>query len=193
MTHRRIVVAGAVIGLALGGSGAAAVAAGTARAPAKTTIKEKQSIKFKINRWVRDDLRWNKDVYHVRSGGTLHVVANKLGDGPHTFTVVRKKDEPRTAKAINNCLSPGHICLKLAIAHGANPESEDPPQFQFLENGKGQNTPPNVDRPGDSAAIGFTNDASQKSVDLKVTAKKGSTLRFMCLVHPWMQAKVAVG
>jgi hypothetical protein len=32
-----------------------------------------------------------------------------------------------------------------------------------------------------------------ESIDLKVTAKKGTTLHFMCLIHPWMQAKVVVG
>jgi hypothetical protein len=30
-------------------------------------------------------------------------------------------------------------------------------------------------------------------VSVKVTAKKGSTLHFLCLVHPWMQATVKVG
>jgi hypothetical protein len=187
MTHGKIIAGATALAFTLGGGAAAAVAA----APAKTTIKEKQKVSFGINRFVKDGLRWNKDAYGVRSGGTLHVVANKLGDGPHTFTVVRKKDLPTTTKQINNCLSPGHICLKLAIAHGADPSSDAPPQFQFLENGKGTNTAPNVDKPGDSAAIGFV--PAQKSVDLKVTAKKGSTLHFMCLVHPWMQATVKVG
>jgi plastocyanin len=185
MTHRKLVVAGTVVALALGGGGAA-MAATTAKAPKSATVKESATTKYKINRWVQDGLRWNRDVYHVRSGGTIRVVSNK--EAPHTFTVVRKKDEPRTAKEIDNCLSKGHICLKLAIAHGANPESEAPPQFQFLENGTGTNTPPNLDHAGDSA---FVPDAH--AINLKVTAKKGTTLRFMCLIHPWMQAKVEVG
>lgn len=189
MRHRKLVVAGAVVGLAMG-SGGAALAAG-AKAPAKTTVKEAAGMKVEINRYVQDGLRWNKDVYRVRSGGTLHLVANKLGEGPHTLTVVRKKDLPTNTKQVNNCITPGHICLKLAIRHGANPESEAPPQFQFLENGKGTNTPIDIDGPGDSAAVGFSKNT--KSVDLKVTAKKGRTLHFLCLVHPWMQATVKVG
>ena len=32
-----------------------------------------------------------------------------------------------------------------------------------------------------------------ESIDLKVTAKKGTTLYFLCAIHPWMQAKVIVG
>ena len=64
--------------------------------------------------------------------------------------VVKKKDVPRTAKQINNC----KICQKIAKAHGADPNSDAPPKFLFLENGVGQDTPPNVDRPGDSGVTG---------------------------------------
>jgi hypothetical protein len=189
MRHRKLVVAGAVFGLAMGSGGAAALAAGS-KAPAKTTVKEAAGMKVKINRYVQDGMRWNKDVYHVRSGGTLHLIANGLSDGPHTFTVVRKKDLPRTVKQINNCLPKG-ICGKLAIAHGADPNSDAPPKFLFLDNGKAQNTPPAINKPGDSVAIGFG--PQDMKFNLKVTAKKGTTLHFMCLIHPWMQAKVVVG
>jgi hypothetical protein len=189
MKHRTVAVGVAALSLSLA-AGGVAVAASTAAAPSRTTIKEKQPQAIVINRYVQDGLRWNHDTYHVKSGGILHITANKLGDGPHTFTVVRKKDEPTTVKGVNNCLPKG-ICGKLAVAHGADPNSEGPPKFQYLENGKGQDQPPNVDRPGDSAAIGFS--PQTKSVNLKVTAPAGTTLRFMCLVHPWMQAKVKVG
>jgi len=30
-------------------------------------------------------------------------------------------------------------------------------------------------------------------VTLTVTAKPGTTLCFLCVVHPWMQAKIIVG
>jgi hypothetical protein len=99
--------------------------------------------------------------------------------------VVKEKDLPKTVAQINRC----KICETLGQAHGANPESNAPPQFQYLENGKGQNTAPNVDRPGDS---GFIADKRNAFINLKVTAKKGKTLYFMCLIHPWMQAKVRV-
>jgi hypothetical protein len=48
-----------------------------------------------------------------------------------------------------------------------------------------------VDQPGDSGITGPGEKG--ESIDLPVTAKKGTTLRFMCLIHPWMQAKVIVG
>jgi hypothetical protein len=184
MNYRKLAAGIAVLGLMFG---ATATTASAKAPPKKATIKVSQKFKVKPNRYIQDGLRWNKDVYRVRSGGTLHVVNTAAGEGPHTFTVVRKKDLPRKASEIFNC----DICNQLAGAHGADPSSDAPPQFQFLENGVGQNTAPNVDRAGDSGVTG----PGQKgeSIDLPVTAAKGKTLYFLCLIHPWMQAKVRVG
>jgi hypothetical protein len=138
------------------------------------------------NRYIQDGLRWNKDVYKIKSGGTMTVINTAAGEGPHTFSVVKKKDLPKNAKEMEKCA----ICQKLGEAHGADPNSDAPPKFPFLENGVGQDTPPDVDRPGDSGVTG----SGQKGekISFKVTAKKGSELYFMCLIHPWMQAKVQV-
>jgi hypothetical protein len=181
MTHGKLIAGGTALAVALGGGVGVAMAA----APSSATIKESQTIKVKPNRYVQDGLRWNKDVYTVRRGGILHLKFNVQTEGPHTFTVVRKRDLPTTPKAVLNC----KICNKLAAAHGADPNSDQPPKFVYLENGVGQNTPPKVDRPGDSAGIGF----GPAPINLKVTAKRGTTLHFLCLIHPWMQAEVKVG
>jgi len=180
--HRRIVAALAALAVTAGATGVAFAAA----APSKVTVKESQTVKFVPNRYIQDGLRWDKDVYTVKSGGTVKVVANIVSEGPHTFSIVARKDLPKTAKQVQNCA----ICAKLAKAHGADPQSNAPPKFQFLENGVGQNTPPNVDRPGDSGVTGPGKKG--ESISLKVTAKKGTTLYFMCLIHPWMQGKLVV-
>jgi hypothetical protein len=166
---------------------AGAALAGGHHAVAVTTIKAVQGPpKFQINRFVQDTLRWNKDVYTVKSGGTLHIVNLAADEGPHTFTVLAKKDEPRTLAALFQC----KICEKLGKAHGADPNSNAPPKFQYLENGVGQKTPPLVDRPGDSGVTG--RGKKGESIDLKVTAPAGTKLYFICLIHPWMQAEVDV-
>jgi hypothetical protein len=185
MTYRKLIAAVSGLCLALGATGAALGAAGAAAR--KTTIKERQHLQMKPNRYILDALRWDKDLYRVASGGTLHIVNTAAAEGPHTFTVVRKQDLPRTGAQTFGC----KICKQLATAHGADPNSNAPPKFPFLENGVGQNTPPNVDRPGDSGVTGAGKQG--ESIDLPVTAKKGTTLYFMCLIHPWMQAKVIVG
>src|SRR5213079_3492946 len=104
-----------------------------------------------------------------------------------TFTVVQRTDAPKTGLQMLHC----KICAALGKAHGADPNSDAPPKFQFLENGVGQDTPPNVDKPGDSGLTGAGKKGEK--ISLKVTAKKGSTLYFMCIIHPWMQSKVEVG
>jgi len=183
--YRKVLTIGAVLLLSLGT--VTGVSAATKRPPKHATIRAIQKLKMKPNRYILDGLRWNRDVYRVRSGGTLHVVNDAPSEGPHTFTVVKRKDLPKTVKQAFNC----KICNTLAAAHGADPNSEAPPKFQYLENGVGQNTPPNVDRPGDSGVTGPGKKG--EFIDLKVTAKPGTTLRFMCIIHPWMQAKVIVG
>jgi hypothetical protein len=184
--HRKLAGGFAAVTLAaLVTAGVTGVADG-AGAPSKTTIKVSTSTKIKPNRWIQDGLRWDKDVYRVRSGGTLKVVNTAADEGPHTFTVVKRTDLPK-AGTFRGCA----VCDKLGKAHGAEPNSDAPPKFPFLENGVGQDTPPNVDRPGDS---GITGEGKQgESISLKVTAKKGTQLYFMCLIHPWMEAKVLVG
>jgi hypothetical protein len=164
----------------------AAVAGG--RAPASVTTIKAISIppQIKINRFVQDTLRWNKDVYKVASGSTLHVVNVAADEGPHTFTVVAQKDEPRTAQQLFGC----KICEKLAKAHGADPNSNAPPKYPFLENGVGQAKAPSVNQPGDSGVTG--KGKKGESIDLKVTAPAGTKLYFICLIHPWMQAEIDV-
>src|SRR4051812_18439955 len=182
MHHRKLALGVAALAVA---AGATSIASG-ATAPSKVTIKQKHDLKIKPNRYLQDGLRWNKDTYTVKSGGTLHVVNTAADEGPHTLTIVKESDLPKTGNQVNKC----SICEKLGKAHGADPNSDAPPKFPFLENGVGQDTAPNVDRPGDS---GITGEGKKgESIDLKVTAKAGKELYFMCLIHPWMQAKILV-
>jgi hypothetical protein len=186
MKTRRVagVVAGLCLALTVAG---VAFAAHTSAVPRSIKVTVKGGIAVKPNRYLQDELRWAHDSYTVKSGGTVTVVNTFAAEGPHTFSVVRKRDLPRTGRAINNC----RICAKLGQAHGANPESNAPPKFQFLENGVGQDTPPKLDRPGDSGITG--SGQRGEHISFKVTAKRGTVLYFMCLIHPWMQSKLIVG
>lgn len=183
MQHRKL-IAGAV-GLASVAVGTVGVAGASGSVPSKVVVQEKYTLKFVANRYIQDGMRFGRDVYTVKSGGTVVFRMTAPQEGPHTLSVVAKKDLPKSAQAALNC----KICAKLGKAHGADPNSNAPPKFQFLENGVGQHTPPKLDRPGDSAIV-FPVKGS--SVTMKVTAKKGTTLAFMCIIHPWMQAKLVV-
>jgi uncharacterized cupredoxin-like copper-binding protein len=185
MRYRKLTAGAVALSVAAIAAGAVATAGAVTSAPSKISVKESYGLKMVPNHYIQDMMRFNKDVYTIKSGGTLKFIMTQPQEGPHSFTVVAKKDLPRTAKQAFNC----KICNTLAKAHGADPNSNAPPKFQFLENGVGQNTPPNIDRAGDSALV-FPVKGS--SVSLKVTAKRGTVLHFMCLIHPWMQATLNV-
>jgi hypothetical protein len=173
--------------LALAALAAATAVAGTGKHSAVTTVKAvSPPPKVVINQYIQDNLRWDKNLYKVPSGGTIHVVNMAADEGPHTFTIVAKKDAPKTALQVVNC----KICFQLGKAHGADPNSDAPPKFPFLENGVGQQTAPQVDRPGDSGITG--KGKKGESIDLTVTAPSGTKLWMMCLIHPWMQAEIDV-
>jgi hypothetical protein len=183
---RKFVIGAMALCVTASGAGVA-VAAKSGPPPTHATVNAVQKVQFKVNRYVKDSLRWQKDVYQVRSGGTLHIV-NKAHDGPHTLSIVKKSDLPRTTNQMNQC----KICETIAVAHGVDPtvESEAPPPHLWTEDGVGVDTPANFDKPGDSVFIGPN---VGDSADAKITAKKGTKLFFLCAIHPWMQAKVIVG
>ncbi|MEA2192118.1 MAG: hypothetical protein QOI73_2239 [Solirubrobacteraceae bacterium] len=185
---RRRTLITAMAGLCLAAGTAGIAGAASSPAPKTASIKAVQTLKMKVNRYVQDGLRWDKDVYRVRSGGTLTVINNAPDEGPHTLSVVKASDLPKTAaQALGNC----KICHVFEQAHGADPHSEGPPKFNYVENGVGQDTSPNLDRPGDS---GLTGEGKKgEKITFKVTAKKGTHLRLLCILHPWMQARLDVG
>ena len=183
MKHRKLGVCAA--GVAVVAVGAVGAAGAVGAVPSSVVVKEKAGIKVVPNRYIQDQLRWDRDVYTVKSGGTVVFLMNVPQEGPHTITVVAPRDLPTTGDQVNNC----KICNTLAKAHGADPNSHGPPKFVFLENGVGQKAPPNLNLPGDSA---FLPPKKGSKVTLNVTAPAGSTLTFMCLIHPWMQAKLKV-
>ena len=181
MSNRKVVAVITGLCLAVGVSG---VAVAASSAPKKNTITETTYIKIKPNRYIQDGLRFKNDVYNIKSGGAITFINTAADEGPHTVTIVKKKDRPTKSIACP-------ICEKLGQAHGADPNSDAPPKFQFLENGVGTDQIPSVDRPGDSVLSG--EGKKGEKVTFNVTAKKGTTLYFMCIIHPWMQGKIQVG
>jgi hypothetical protein len=166
---------------------AIAVAAAQSSAPTKTQLTTPESVAYKINHYVQFGLRWNKDTYVIRSGGTLSF-KNLESDEPHTFSVVKPSQMPRTTAQLNACnaVPPAEpknpTCRAIYRAHA--PDKKGNPKHKVVNNGK-----TGIDGPGDSLFIPPKN-APQPTI--KVTAAKGTTLNFLCLVHPWMQAKLQV-
>src|SRR4051794_41398667 len=120
MRVRTVMLAAAVVLVAAAVMSGAASAGHRATAANVTTIKAvAPTPAFKINRFVQTTARWDKDTYTVKSGGTLHIVNDAADEGPHTLTVIAQKDEPKTLQGLFQC----KVCLTLAKAHGANPNT----------------------------------------------------------------------
>ncbi len=170
--------------LALGGSaladgGKSAGKSGKAPSSAKVLITGSES--FKTNAYIKDSVHFVAGTVTVSPGATI-TLSNKTDD-EHTFSIVKKAQLPRTLAQIEHCT----VCGEIAKAHGVNPEAAPtgPPPIPLVNVG-----PVGFNEPGDSTVIGPQGHGS--TVTFKVTAAAGSTLYFMCAIHPWMQGRIVV-
>lgn len=167
------------------GVGSAAAAGG---APTSAKLFVRGSVTYKVGQYVQDSVRYAPQTVTIRSGGTLTIVNKDPQEmEPHTFSVVKKSQLPRTNKQMAACQNTAAgICGQIALAHGVNPNappSSGPPPKLVVDVGK-----PGIDQPGDDVFI-----APQfKTQALKITAKAGTTLYYFCVIHPWMQGKIVV-
>lgn len=147
--------------------------------PSKAKLVIKGGSSFKINKYSKDSVHWTPGTVSIASGGTLTIVDQSPDPDPHTFSIVKPSQLPKTASEIENC----SVCGEIAKAHGVNPaEPPGPVPVPTVDPGKD-----GFNEPGDSQAIG-----PHQTLQLTITAKPGSKLDFMCAVHPWMQGVVKV-
>lgn len=179
MSHRFLLRALA-LGLVLALVGTAIAVAAT-RPPRNVGLRMIGGVSFKINRYVKDSVRFNKDVTVARAGGNL-VVRNRT-DEPHTLSFVPRSRVPNTSRKINNCGAPGTICFSLGNAH------------QIDQNGNPQKPVVDINKPGiDSATTqgdSWVFNPHQTRV-LKISAPRGRNLHYICAIHPWMQGVLKV-
>jgi hypothetical protein len=178
-------VPAAALLFALVGSGSA----GAAETPAPAPVAGKTVVKM-----VLDGKKLGfESPATVYEGETLEVLneTNPRQVGPHTFSLVEKSAVPLTASARKSCFTPKHICLSIATWHGFNPKTEKisvnpvkagPAGWSTLGNNSGKK--------GDSWFTGETKPGTHFSQP--VTAKAGTTLYFVCAIHPWMHGQIKV-
>jgi plastocyanin len=172
MTHRLIA---ATLGIFV-------IAAGPAlAAPKKNTITAVGGMTVKANAYVQDGQRWDADTYTVKSGATV-TLRDKTTEGqPHTLSLI--KSLPKTPAQIMGC----QACGPLNLGHEVDMMSGNVGK-PLIEAGAA-----GFDTAGDKAAAGDSIYLPAKGkVTFKVTAKKGTTLNFVCAVHPWMLGQIKV-
>ncbi|MGH2852748.1 MAG: cupredoxin domain-containing protein [Solirubrobacteraceae bacterium] len=176
-TSRRALAA-AALGVVLAMAGTALAAGG---GPSRATVVIKGGESFKTNAYIKSSLHFAAGTVRVRSGATVTLL-NTTGD-PHTLSIVSPSQLPRTIGQVESC----KVCKSIAKAHGVNPseESSGPPPHPLVNAG-----PAGFDQPGDSIII--SPKGPHGKVTFKITAKPGTTLHFMCAIHPWMQGRFVV-
>jgi plastocyanin len=126
----------------------------------------------------------------VVKGQELEIVNNTSVRkvGPHTFSLAKKAVLPDTPKEFKQCFTPGKICMDIATAHKFNPKTEKIAKPIVNAGAKGWNRSFTNDQTGDS----WYTETKGESHTRRVTASAGTTLRFLCAVHPDMQGKIKV-
>jgi plastocyanin len=170
------------------GSSARTVARGTAGCGA--TVKVSDHVKYVINRYVQDAMRFAPGIVRVKSGCRLTFEFARPGQSePHSLSVVKQSDLPKTTSQIERCNVCRHIGAKHVKDPGRPPGPTNPIAHWIVNAGK-----PGFDGPGDSVVIAEAKGvpSGHQRVTVTVSARAGTTLRFICGLHPWMQGAIAV-
>jgi plastocyanin len=170
------------IPVALAAAVALAAPALAVAAPHKNRIVISGGDVYKPGFYVKNTMHFGPRTLTVKSGATVTVLNQASAQEPHTVSFVKASQVPRTKKAIVACSNFKGVCGALAQAHQADPQTGQV-KVPVVDVGK-----PGVDRPGDSFFIA----PGAKKLTFKVTAKKGTTLRYFCVIHPWMQGTIKV-
>lgn len=130
--------------------------------------------RFVPNRLFASTFRFDPRSIQVRSGATVTWV--NATDAPHSITVVA--DTPDDFAELFFCREPGGECRAALDAHFGT----SPPTFVVNVGAAG------LDVPGDSLLILEPGG----SISEVVSAPAGTTLEYICSIHPWMQGRIRV-
>jgi plastocyanin len=154
------------------------------------TVKVAEHVKYAINQYVQDGMRFVPGTVAIKSGCALTFdFATRGQSESHSLSIVKESDLPKTTAQLEKC----KICPKIAsrhLAHAGRPPGPTNPIAHWIVNaGK-----PGFDIPGDSVVIAEAKGAppGHESVTVIVSARAGTTLHFICGLHPWMQGKIIV-
>ena len=165
--------------LSAGAIAASAAFAGPAAAQGGNTITVKGGAKMRPGHSITDNMRFAPLNKTVKSGSTV-TINNKTGQ-PHTLSIVKKSELPKNVKEMEAFFQ-SPIMGEFMQAHQVDPENEEAPPGQPLVNVGEEG----FDQRGDSVFF------AGKTEKIEVTAKGGTELPYICLIHPWMQGKLKV-
>jgi plastocyanin len=137
------------------------------------TVFTRGDERFVPNALIQSTLRFSPGKVNASTGQTLTWTHADQTEAPHTVTVVDQADLPASIEEVFEC----PVCFSALDAHfagGLNP----------VVNVGG----PGLDQPGDSLLF-----FAGESISAEISAAAGTTLYYLCAIHPWMQGSITVG
>lgn len=128
---------------------------------------------FVPNAKIMSNLKFTPGHTASPSGGSLTWRHADRTPEPHTITIVDEGDLPGSIEEVFGC----EACSDALDAHFAG-------GFNPVVNVGA----PGLDQPGDSMVL-----FAGESVSAEVSAPGGTTLSYLCAIHPWMQGSIRVG
>jgi plastocyanin len=161
-------------------------AAGSVMAASEKTVRTLgRGIIFKPNQLIAAVFRFTPERTTVDDGQRIRFAdADQDNQEPHTVTIVDKADLPTSFAEGDACFAETAPCGQALAAH--DPDGDQQPPFNLVVN-KGK---PGLDTAGDSLLFG--GDLDNQSISARVTAAPGTTLYYLCALHPFMQGKITV-
>jgi plastocyanin len=129
---------------------------------------------FEANALIQSTVRFSPEVFFPHTGERVRWIDQDESEDPHTVTLVERGDLPSSVLEAFNC----GPCNDALDAHFAG----DQPKLKV---NVGE---PGLDQPGDSLLL-----LPGESIAAPVSAAAGTTLYYLCAIHPWMQGRLVVG
>lgn len=167
---RKLTILAAVVAMAAIVSGAV-VSAGPA-----WTIKTTGGVQFVPNALIMSNLAFSPGPIKVDSGDVVTWVHADQTEDPHTVTIVNLADLPAAIEEVFVCEAIGPCGAALAAHFGP------PPTFILDPDADG-----GLSVPGDSLLF-----FHGQTISSTITAPSGTTLYYLCAIHPWMQGSIEV-
>jgi plastocyanin len=139
------------------------------------TVKTKGDETFVPNSKIMSTLKFAPGHVVVNSGDTLTLQHDDKTQAPHTLSIVDADEVPTTIDEVFVC----EVCEEVFGLFPGEPTSS------LFVNAPG--TGPGIDGRLDTLFV-----LPGESVSAPVTAPSGSTLPYLCAIHPWMQGEIEV-
>ncbi len=152
------------------------------------TVKILGDNSARINQRVVSSYHFGPGKIHVRTGGMVTFTNTGRCSVPfdcaHTISIVGESQLPVDVREVFACLFdfPGTVCMKISDAHF--PQGPTGP-VNPIANVTGEPS-------GFQGANSFLINHGQ-TLDIVITAPTGTTIHYMCGIHPWMQGTIVVG